>query len=173
MTYKTKLYSKCQWNFLVIISEWRKKIINSQQSTVFLLQSHSDAICQSVNVSFNILECIFFRTIQISIYDLRSLETWCVDGTSFLDAVILDRKLWSGSFYTNTPFLSAVQWSNQLKSESVKESHRSSHLSAKQPVSHSVMISQSERPISQSISWWVSWTVRISDSQSVTQWFQP
>ena len=59
MTYKSKLYSKCQWNFLVIISEWRKKIINSQQSTVFLLQSHSDAICQSVNVSFNILECIF------------------------------------------------------------------------------------------------------------------
>ena len=58
MTYKSKLYSKCQWNFLVIISEWRKKIINSQQSTVFLLQSHSDAICQSVNVSFNILECI-------------------------------------------------------------------------------------------------------------------
>ena len=59
MTYKSKLYSKCQWNFLVIISEWRKKIINSQQSTVFLLESHSDAICQSVNVSFNILECIF------------------------------------------------------------------------------------------------------------------
>ena len=58
MTYKSKLYSKCQWNFLVIISEWRKKIINSQQSTVFLLESHSDAICQSVNVSFNILECI-------------------------------------------------------------------------------------------------------------------
>ena len=61
MTYKSKLLSnsKCQWNFLVIISEWRKKIINSQQSTVFLLESHSDAICQSVNVSFNILECIF------------------------------------------------------------------------------------------------------------------
>ena len=59
MTYKSKLYSKCQRNFLVIISEWRKKIINSQQSTVFLLESHSDAICQSVNVSFNILECIF------------------------------------------------------------------------------------------------------------------
>ena len=35
-----------------------KKILNSQQSTVFLLQSHSDAICQSVNVSFNVLECI-------------------------------------------------------------------------------------------------------------------
>ena len=59
MTYKSKLYSKCQWSFLVIISEWRKKIINSHQSTVFLLESHSDAICQSVNVSFNILERIF------------------------------------------------------------------------------------------------------------------
>ena len=87
----------------------KEKIINSQQSTVFLLQSHLDAICQSVNVSFNILECIFFRTIQIRIYDLRSLETWCVNGISFMEAVILDRKLWSGSFYTNTPFLSAFQ----------------------------------------------------------------
>ena len=71
----------------------KKKNINIQQSTDFLLESHLDAICQSVNVSFNILECIFFRTIQIWIYDLRSLETWCVNGTSFMEAVILDRKL--------------------------------------------------------------------------------
>ena len=69
--------SKCQWNFLVIISEWRKQKKNSQQSTVFLSESHSGAICQSVNVSFNVLECIPLGQSRsgFTMYDLRSLET--------------------------------------------------------------------------------------------------
>ena len=93
-----------------------KKILNSQQSTVFLLESHSDAICQSVNVSFNILECILLKRSRLGfmIWGHLKLGVWMVPVS-----VILDRKLWSGSFYTNTPFLSAVQWSNQLKSVSL------------------------------------------------------